>query len=575
MPAAEQRLGRWAEGETVSEKLIAQLSGVEDALQKEGSFWEAVKFAHHRGNRGDGKKVAVLDGGFFLEHPGLADRVELGPGTSNKSDHGATHGTAVALLVREVAPEATLLLYDIGADGSPSIDAVVEALRHSEDHADVICCSFVWDSDPRRVTSEEVAELLDLKTGPEVVSKATNSLLKNGFPWFDADGCQQWCVLCQYLSGLTADRPLIIAAGGNSSSEDVCPAAHHAAVSAGFRREYNKAYYGSSALKVNSAPSSDQHPIVDVSLKEIPGAIGTSFAAPLLSGFACLVGIDDFKNAVLISHALDFVIMRHMETQRLTDEEEELPPDAQYSTLVGYYEIIKSLPAGHDWDDEEHAQQPCALCSFFFARLWQTIGLMYLESGNFAAARDVLRHGRSVAPASNDIRANYARSLRELSETESDTQLGVYQALTAAENWVVAADEVTARVDDAREAVEHAVAISNMAQLPPLPSEDELVPEGGVSHSQFNGWGEEHLRNFSLAVQHMTEDAFAPAIELLLKLVEETEYVSAWAKLHLGVAYQLEGSDELALTWLERARQSKSPRIVVFADFNLRRIRRN
>jgi len=79
-------------------------------LQRYGRIWEAVATAQRQGATGAGRLVGVIDSGFALTVPGLADR--LHPASRIRADTvepTAGHGTAVALLVREAAPDCELL----------------------------------------------------------------------------------------------------------------------------------------------------------------------------------------------------------------------------------------------------------------------------------------------------------------------------------------------------------------------------------------------------------------------------------------------------------------------------------
>jgi subtilisin family serine protease len=113
--------------------------------------------AWNAGNRGAGARVAVLDGGFDLDHPDLAPNIDMDASANfvdgEDLEYGLpdtfSHGTHVAGTVAAadngfgiigVAPEATLILVKVlGDGGSGSFADVISGIIHAADvNADVI-----------------------------------------------------------------------------------------------------------------------------------------------------------------------------------------------------------------------------------------------------------------------------------------------------------------------------------------------------------------------------------------------------------------------------------------------------
>ncbi|MHA6525505.1 S8 family serine peptidase [Tessaracoccus sp. G1721] len=109
-------------------------------LPKTGEFWDAVADAHRDTHTGRDTTVAVIDGGFDTTIPALSSFPVDG------DDPGRTaHGSVVALLVRQVAPEAQLRLFTVTRDGAVDPDLVASAIRRATaDGAHVINLSLGW-----------------------------------------------------------------------------------------------------------------------------------------------------------------------------------------------------------------------------------------------------------------------------------------------------------------------------------------------------------------------------------------------------------------------------------------------
>lgn len=98
------------------------------------------------GATGAGVKVAVVDTGFYLQHPYYAQRQvdathHTPPGSSPAEDDADGHGTAILWNLTTVAPGATILAVK---QSSPPQDALVLA---ADEGARVISCSWGWDNE--------------------------------------------------------------------------------------------------------------------------------------------------------------------------------------------------------------------------------------------------------------------------------------------------------------------------------------------------------------------------------------------------------------------------------------------
>lgn len=121
---------------------ISQPDGAENqhmgaTLPPAASTPDALKRLHRRGLRGEGVKVAVIDSGFDLSDPALATGKVTHEKTFALGLEGDTaHGTAVADVLRTVAPAAELILLPVGNRPGQGVYRAIE--RSLELGADVI-----------------------------------------------------------------------------------------------------------------------------------------------------------------------------------------------------------------------------------------------------------------------------------------------------------------------------------------------------------------------------------------------------------------------------------------------------
>ncbi|GMA14302.1 serine protease [Deinococcus metallilatus] len=151
-------------------------------------------------NLGKGVKVAVIDTGVDLTHPAFVGALDL----ANAKDYvdgdnipqeegtlgvgGYGHGTAVASIVLQVAPAATILpIRVLGPDGSGDAANVALAIRYAADRgAKVINLSLGSDE---RVDAVQQAIAYAAGRNVMVVSSAgNNNLNRLTYPAMDADG---------------------------------------------------------------------------------------------------------------------------------------------------------------------------------------------------------------------------------------------------------------------------------------------------------------------------------------------------------------------------------------------------
>jgi hypothetical protein len=349
-----------------------------------GLFWDAVSEAQRRGQRGFGRRIAILDSAFELSEPILAhDTVVCLP---NRPGADMSHGTAVAMLVRTVAPEATLDLYAIGGPDGPDPHAVGAALRKvAATDATVLCMSL---GVPVSIDNVEL-EILD---PPHVAARPRHCPIPSG-------------CLCEAVAAL-GDRA-VFAAVGNDSGSLFCPAMSQAAYGIGFQLERRIAdpVRGESAWATQPSGYNQSSVVVDYTLMQPEGVLGSSFATPLIAGAAALqddpAAIESMLQACSDS-AIAGMLLAEYRQERLNDTAK------LERALATYNKALAAFPHQADLRDGDHW---CVGCALFGSELFCNAGLAHLEANNLARAEPLLRIARKISPGSADAAANLATCL--------------------------------------------------------------------------------------------------------------------------------------------------------------------
>lgn len=381
------------------------------AFSFDSQFWKAVKHAQELGRRGAGRRVAIIDSGCDLGIPRLRQRVDavksFVPGAADKDPLG--HGTAVALLITEVAPECRLDIYQIARDGKPDESAVIDALKAvAESNADVVNISISALS-PFQFTAEQLQM---------AITDGDGSGKKHALE-------SPPCALCAAASDASAKGKLVFAAAGNEPNTASCPARANGVAAAGFQGKGDKVTTLKNGGMQHSAfaagPAAPQTLLLDLSLAEIPGVLGTSFAAPLFSGAGALgLSQKELSDYIVSNGAAAFpqLFQAIIRSSKLNPNPELVKQISRW-----YLNAQRKLPHVHcQYQAEVNAQAPhsdpshCFSCGIFAEPIMVNHGLWLLETYQTESARSLLEAAHTVAPWSADATANLGATTCELGD---------------------------------------------------------------------------------------------------------------------------------------------------------------
>ncbi|NTW63871.1 MAG: S8 family peptidase, partial [Chlorobiaceae bacterium] len=240
-------------------------------LPKDGRFWDAVKAAHAAGQTGQGKTVAIIDAGFDLSIPRLAEHTRCIPIQNFSSSKPADHGTLVALLILEVAPEVQLDLYEVtGPDGRIDIQLLMKAFELVRSSSAVLLNVSLGHA--RHLTTDE---LIALQAGTGLTDDDLRLMVEEGRPLTDHE-----CPLCAAADAVAKSGKLVVAAAGNDSDAIYCPARSRNVIASGFSMEkLNIAPDGGELANSKITEEFSHSQFADYAIKQVPGALGTSYSA--------------------------------------------------------------------------------------------------------------------------------------------------------------------------------------------------------------------------------------------------------------------------------------------------------
>lgn len=358
-------------------------------LPKEGRFWDAVKAAHAGGKTGRGKTIAIIDAGFDLSIPRLAEHTRSIPIQNQTYSKQKSHGTLVALLILEVAPEARLELYEVSGPNGIDIQLLMKAfdlVRTSS--ASVLNVSLGHALHLSR------DELILLQTGAGSTEDEFRKSIEEGRPRTDHQ-----CKLCAAADAVANAGKLVVAAAGNDADAIYCPARSSNVIASGFSMEELHVAPDGGELATSEISEDFSHSLfTDYTIKQIPGALGTSYSAPLLTGFLALDTDWDEFNSFVIAQRKAATAAWFYRRVRETDDKKAL------DTAIDLFDqALELLPHRHEKDG---SSVPCGKCILFAEDIYVNYGLALASKGELARSAVLWEAAKKFAPDSPHAFAN-------------------------------------------------------------------------------------------------------------------------------------------------------------------------
>jgi tetratricopeptide (TPR) repeat protein len=222
----------------------------------EGPLWSVVAHAHQKGMRGKDRTVAIIDSGFDLGIKRLSEAALGSCAQESRLGGASEHGTLVALLINEIAPEATLDLYEVSMGSKPSAVLIEKALRTIE------------------------------KSGADIVNLSLGHSTEQG----GTGVCE--CKLAAEVARFAQANKLVVAACGNEFGPLSCPAQIKSVLSVGYSNERREINWDGEVpvreVSIADRPSFAQSMLANVLVRQPPDIAGSSFAAPMICGLAAI-----------------------------------------------------------------------------------------------------------------------------------------------------------------------------------------------------------------------------------------------------------------------------------------------
>ncbi len=349
---------------------------------RSGSFWDVIAEAHRRGERGAGRRVAVIDGAFDLGIAALARTAGQPHESSATADPAAVHGTVAALLVLTIAPGAALDLYPVTGPAGITPQAIVAALDAvAQSSADVTCLSLGIRSPP------------DIRTAPATDASAP---VYSGCPMPDA-------CLCRAAVAAAGPDRAVIAAIGNARNSVYCPAIAPGVAGIGFLLDRRVVTDGAETAWL-AQPDFPQSPDAVFNIMQPADVLGSSFAAPLVAG-AVALGLEIAELPAMLA-----AVRMGGDADGFLAVALEGGPDPEFDALV-IARYAAALAAFPHTDEALAGEHWCIGCALFGLNLFINGGMAMIRVGDLDRAEVLLRTARRLSPADPHAAANLGRVL--------------------------------------------------------------------------------------------------------------------------------------------------------------------
>ncbi len=369
-------------------------------LPRVGEFWDAVELAHSLGRSGEGHTIAVVDDGFDMSIPALAEQTLVW-----KTDDTAppAHGTVVALLILAVAPKARLLLYPAATNGNWNPSEIERALREVDSTAATIVNLSLGAAFPMSSVLAVEDFLRQLTPWPEMTEADQLYWISQGLGelkgWRELVRPPPQSLFEEPIAALAQSGRTLFAATGNAKGHIYDPALRASVFSVSFHRT-KRTLDALMEEAMLMAPTFSQSEVSDFGIVQPPGVLGSSFATPLLTGFAALMASRDdlqkYAEVVRLAALAESLMVSLAQAHSWSDRR-----DGVIDTL-----FLKALRASPHAHADQNRRDPCPECALFAASAFVNYGLFKLNWGDLDGAQVLLGAAEAFAPANPHAAAN-------------------------------------------------------------------------------------------------------------------------------------------------------------------------
>ncbi len=370
-------------------------------LPRTGEFWDAVEIAHSLNRFGGDHVIAVVDDGFDLSIPALAEQTLMGD--PNQVVPSA-HGSAVALLILAVAPEARLLLFPIALGGKWEPTVIQRALYDVERTPTSIVNLSMGAAVPASsvIGSEEF--LRGLEPWPEMSEEDLPFWVNQGLGeldgWRDLVRPPASSIFTGPIAALQRSGRTVVAATGNARGYIFDPALRESVFSVSFKR-IDRNIESRMEEAVVKAPTYSQSEISDFGIMQPSGVLGSSFAAPLIAGFAALMAsqseLRSYSEVARLAGLAEQLMVSLPQGSRAWSERRDGVIDELF---------LKAVRAVPHWHSCAGGRGPCPECALFAVNTFVNYGLFKLNWGDLEGAELLLAPAEQFAPTNPHAAAN-------------------------------------------------------------------------------------------------------------------------------------------------------------------------
>ncbi len=370
-------------------------------LPRIGEFWDAVDIAHSLGRHGDGHVIAVVDDGFDLSIPALAAQTLMGNADQVVP---SAHGTVVALLILAVAPDARLLLFPTALGGKWDPVVIQRALYDVERTPTSIVNLSLGAAVPASSVIASDEFLQRLEPWPEMSEEDLPFWISQGMGelngWRDLVRPPSPSIFTGPIAALQRSGRTVVAATGNARGYIFDPAFRESVISASFKRIDRTIGSGMEEAVVKE-PTYSQSEISDFGITQPAGVLGSSFAAPLISGFAALVAsqsdLRSYSEVARLAGLAEQLMVSLPQGARAWSERRDGVVDELF---------LKAVRAVPHWHSCEGGRGPCPECALFAVSAFVNYGLFKLNWGDLEGAELLLGPAERFAPTNPHAAAN-------------------------------------------------------------------------------------------------------------------------------------------------------------------------